>query len=110
MVDDRRYRYEIPGVSPNGLYCIDCGEWTNQPYEDRCWNCHKGNEKLDRRRRRQISPSKREKVRDLYKGRCAHCGTDEDLEIDHIKRVADGGANGLDNLQLLCRSCNEQKG
>lgn len=41
---------------------------------------------------------------------CALCGSDEWIEIDHITPVSRNGTNELDNLQLLCRSCNASKG
>ena len=47
-------------------------------------------------------------ARDGYK--CAHCGSMEDLSIDHIKSERLGGTDDLGNLQSLCRSCNRRKG
>lgn len=44
------------------------------------------------------------------KGRCLQCGATERLECDHITAVVHGGETTLDNLQLLCRGCNKQKG
>jgi hypothetical protein len=41
---------------------------------------------------------------------CLRCGTKTDLTIDHIKPVRLGGASTIDNLQVLCRSCNSTKG
>lgn len=41
---------------------------------------------------------------------CAQCGTDEDLQIDHIVPLAHGGSNNMDNLQVLCGPCNYAKG
>lgn len=46
--------------------------------------------------------------RDSFK--CKYCGSSDDLAIDHIKALVNGGTNNLDNLQLLCRSCNSSKG
>ena len=42
--------------------------------------------------------------------RCVHCSSSDDLAIDHIIALARGGTNDLENLQLLCRSCNSRKG
>lgn len=45
---------------------------------------------------------------------CAQCGTEPmvghaGLELDHIVPVAEGGTDGLDNLQWLCPSCHAEK-
>jgi hypothetical protein len=42
--------------------------------------------------------------------RCLHCGSVDDLTLDHIHPYSMGGADALDNLQTLCRSCNSKKG
>ena len=41
--------------------------------------------------------------------RCAQCGGEEFLEIDHIKPIAEGGGHGHDNLQALCWECHHRK-
>lgn len=45
------------------------------------------------------------------KGKCANCfcevGTKYD--VDHIVPVAKSGSDGVDNLQILCVSCNRKK-
>lgn len=43
--------------------------------------------------------------RDSY--RCCHCGTSQDLTVDHINR--DRKDNNLSNLQTLCRPCHGRK-
>lgn len=40
---------------------------------------------------------------------CVQCGNTENLEVDHIKNVANGGSHDLDNLQTLCRPCHRKK-
>jgi len=41
---------------------------------------------------------------------CSTCKKTSDLQIDHIQPLARGGSNELDNLQLLCGTCNVKKG
>lgn len=45
---------------------------------------------------------------------CAQCGAElvtgrGGLELDHIVPVAEGGTDGLDNLQWLCSACHAEK-
>ena len=40
---------------------------------------------------------------------CRWCDSDVDLTIDHIKPVSVGGTNEIENLQVLCHSCNSRK-
>jgi len=55
----------------------------------------------------------REMRRAVYErdeGRCAVCGSQFDLQYDHVLPVALGGATSVENLQLLCGECNQRKG
>lgn len=40
---------------------------------------------------------------------CLLCGSDEELEVDHIVPVARGGGNHIENLRVLCGPCNRAK-
>jgi hypothetical protein len=42
-------------------------------------------------------------------GKCVQCGATDYLEFDHIIPHAKGGANTVENVQLLCRRCNLKK-
>lgn len=58
------------------------------------------------------SSRKRKRIATLarkYGERCQHCGAGEDLTLDHIKPLSKGGKDGIYNLQLLCKTCNEKK-
>jgi 5-methylcytosine-specific restriction enzyme A len=41
---------------------------------------------------------------------CQMCGTEERLTVDHIVPRVLGGTDSLNNLQVLCGSCNSSKG
>lgn len=47
---------------------------------------------------------------EMHNHRCASCGEESFLTVDHIKPRAAGGTDALDNIQPLCRSCNTSKG
>ena len=64
-------------------------------------------DKLNTRRYR----SQRERVFNRDGRSCAICGTDEgEMHIDHIIPRKAGGTHDLDNLRVLCKSCNLRKG
>lgn len=47
-----------------------------------------------------------------FEGRCVRCGVlpSESMQKDHITPIYQGGSDGIDNLQPLCRGCNSAKG
>jgi len=56
--------------------------------------------------RPKVSKKSREEVFERDNYRCLHCGTDQDLTIDHIRPLSKGGKNKKGNMQTLCKQCN----
>lgn len=46
----------------------------------------------------------------FYDFTCLKCGNRPAISPDHVKPLALGGSNTVDNLQLLCENCNKGKG
>lgn len=40
---------------------------------------------------------------------CVKCNSQENLEVDHIVELVDGGENDISNLQTLCTECHKEK-
>ena len=76
-------------------------------------------ERLEKIRARQGEPTaaRRTPIPDEVKaavwqrdgGACVRCGSEDDLQFDHVIPVARGGGSGLDNVQVLCGDCNRAK-
>jgi HNH endonuclease len=67
----------------------------------------------EQRRPGQRQPIPREVRRAVFErdsGQCVERGSNFDLQYDHVLLVALGGATTIDNLQLLCGTCNRDKG
>ena len=59
---------------------------------------------------RQSIPSEIRKI--VFKrdgGKCVKCGSDKDIEYDHIIPVSKGGSDTINNIELLCEICNRSK-
>ena len=66
-----------------------------------------------RRARPTFTPKEKEALYAQQKGICKGCGKKfemRNMAVDHIRAFAKGGGDRLNNLQLLCTSCNSLKG
>lgn len=62
------------------------------------------------RGKHKISAQLRGRVMQRDGDQCQTCGSTDELQIDHIMPISKGGSSDIENLQVLCRSCNSAKG
>ena len=52
----------------------------------------------------------RQNIKDSWENKCAYCGSEENLTIDHIIPQCKGGMDVTKNVVCCCHSCNQSKG
>jgi 5-methylcytosine-specific restriction endonuclease McrA len=62
-----------------------------------------------RRAAGKLKPSEWEAIVKKYQGKCAYCGMEKKLTIDHVIPVAKGGKTIKENVVPACLSCNSKK-
>lgn len=80
--------------------------------DDKYWNARATSMNY-RAKKKQVSGTVTgEQIRQLMlkQPRCQRCGSDKNLQIDHIQEISRGGTNTIDNMQVLCAACNMDKG
>lgn len=45
----------------------------------------------------------------LYSSACIYCGSNKDIQADHVIPIARGGTHGIGNLVPACKTCNTSK-
>ena len=61
-------------------------------------------------KRKHIPKAVRDAVMERDNYTCVYCASTNNPELDHNEAHANNGSDEIDNLQVLCRSCNRRKG
>lgn len=68
---------------------------------------------MSERKRRRLTKSERKKILEKTNGHCAYCGCKlayNEMQIDHVTPLHNGGEDTESNMLPACRSCNHYKG
>lgn len=80
---------------------------------NRCTKCNKKCEaKLSRKYKHTLRVKSWEFkniLLELYNYRCSYCKATDHLTIDHIIPLSKNGTIDIENLQILCKQCNNRK-
>lgn len=63
-------------------------------------------------KRKKLTKAQRLRVYNMYGGRCAYCGRHiryEDMQVDHMVPLHNGGEDNEENYAPACRMCNHYK-
>ncbi len=52
----------------------------------------------------------RQEIREKWENKCAYCGSEDNLTIDHIVPQSKGGMDVTKNVVCCCHDCNQSKG
>jgi len=52
----------------------------------------------------------RKSIKEKWDYKCAYCGSEEELTLDHITPRSKGGVDRLTNVICACKKCNNSKG
>lgn len=103
-------KYKRDGKKP---HCAICHAAKNQARRDQDPHWHPAIQENYRARQYgkegRVSPSERRMIFERDKV-CKTCGSDQELELDHIVSLISGGEHCVENLQVLCKTCNTRKG
>ncbi|MDA0269806.1 MAG: HNH endonuclease signature motif containing protein [Chloroflexi bacterium] len=76
---------------------------------DRLRKIRAAEEAVEGGRRARIPDEVRAFVWHRDDGRCVRCGSEGDLQFDHVIPVVKGGGVAAENIQVLCGDCNRRK-
>ena len=95
-------------IGRNQIYCGSSKQKTGcSAIRQRQWTYNTPSRR-NGRKARNFLPARPHLIQSLG-GKCRLCGTLENLSINHIRPVSAGGSDELENLEVLCRSCNIQE-
>ena len=118
VVDETQFlEFERCGASDPTMICSEPTVWyyrgefftSTSPVQARDVALFASQRTPEATRRPAISEAVQRAVYERDGGACVKCGSRFNLQYDHIIPFSRGGASAVENLQLLCSSCNRAK-
>ena len=99
--EELRFRLRLPELQLSDLdFLVECG-FLKQATEKEGFKSPWAS--------RYIKPEDKQKTMERCENKCVFCGSKKNLEYDHIVPISQGGNSNVENIQILCRSCNRKK-
>lgn len=95
-------------------WAINNPDWkaqTNRQYQlnnPHVYRATKQRRKIRKAQNGEYAISNKEWIK-LYSSPCIYCGSNKDIQADHVIPIARGGTHGIGNLVPACKTCNTSK-
>ncbi len=108
---ESKYYWDNEGLDREGVYALLVTKQQRaQSRVDRAKAIVASGAQVPISRRGSIPDDLKQLIWTRDKGRCQKCGSNTELQFDHIIPVSLGGGTAAENLQILCGPCNRRKG
>lgn len=111
---EQLYYWENAGYSPRDIMALvhhrKRREERHLQHATTLLDHEQGGQVPSQRRRQPIPRVVKHAVFRRDDGRCVECGSNFDIQYDHVIPFSMGGSSTVENLQLLCAACNQSKG
>jgi hypothetical protein len=98
---------ELPNRPGDFALCLDCLK--NLFLENYDYGHLLKTSEFIKTTRKAITESLRSQILERDGRKCCQCGSEENIQIDHILPFSIGGTTEESNLQCLCKACNSRK-
>ena len=98
------HRSDLPGSEKRSHFAL-CFKCLEKLYFE-----YLGPKEIVEVKRKIISEEIRNEIFERDEYRCVNCGSNKNLQLDHIIPFSHGGKTVSENLRTLCKKCNLSKG
>lgn len=80
-------------------------KWSSENLDKRRMSYHKRNIKI----KQNVFYISEKEIKRIISSPCFYCGSNQNIQIDHVVPISKGGKHSIGNIVPACRSCNASK-